>query len=91
MAHFRGVVHGARGPASRLGTSKSGLCIEAQSYQGKVVVDLYVNKDGVDCAHVLLAPHMNSGDGSTRTLYDGPVDAVTSYTLTPTSAQELRP
>lgn len=70
MAHFRGIITGSRGHASRLGGKDSGLTVEAQSWQGKVVTRLY-HKDGIDRAEVSLARH--SGGGTERVLYDGPV------------------
>lgn len=72
MAHFRGVVQGARKAESRLGHKSSGLRTEAQSWEGKVVTYLtYDAKAGHDVAQVWLEPH--HGAGSTRLLYDGPV------------------
>lgn len=70
MAHFRGLVQGARQAETRLGSKNSGLTVEAQSWQGKVVVRLY-HENGEDRAHVSLAPH--GGQGISHTLYDGPV------------------
>ena len=71
MAHFRGTLQGSRGPASRLGTKKSCLRVEAQSWQGKVTVYLYERDDGIDCARVYLDRH--HGEGTCLALYDGPV------------------
>jgi hypothetical protein len=72
MAHFRGTIAGQRGAASRLGSKASGLTVEAQSWQGRVVIDLYHDeKTGQDMAHVYLGTH--HGAGVSRTLYDGPV------------------
>lgn len=71
MAHFRGTIRGARGTESRLGTRNSGLSVEAQSWQGKIVVDLY-EKDGTDYARVYFDRH--EGRGQTKLIYDGPVD-----------------
>lgn len=70
MAHFYGTLHGARGPASRLGHKSSGLETVAASYQGAVKVRLY-GRDGTDMAEVRLTPWQ--GSGSSRVLYDGPV------------------
>lgn len=70
MAHFRGIIQGARGEASRLGHKSSGLRVEAASWQGKVVTVL-TEKDGVDYAHVYLATH--NGSGVSHSLYYGPV------------------
>ncbi len=72
MAHFRGIVAGARGTASRLGHASSGMQVEAQSWEGKVVT--YLQHDaatGQDMATVTLEPH--HGAGTSRVLYHGPV------------------
>lgn len=70
MAHFRGTLQGHRGDASRLGSKASGLQVSAASWQGSVVV--YLTEDnGIDYAHVALAPH--HGKGESRVLYSGPV------------------
>lgn len=70
MAHFIGKVRGGRGEASRLGHANGGLSTIAASYSGAVQVFLSV-RDGVDWAHVTLAPW--HGAGTTRVIYDGPV------------------
>lgn len=72
MAHFRGRIQGIRGEASRLGSPKSGLQVEAASWQGKVTVSLSVNDAGQDVALVELDLH--HGKGTRKTLYDGPVN-----------------
>jgi hypothetical protein len=72
MAHFRGIIKGSRGEASRLGTKHTGIRVEAQSWQGKVVVQLRHNATtGQDIAEVFLQPHEGGGIG--RALYTGPV------------------
>ena len=70
MAHFYGVLQGARGQATRLGHKGSGLSTTAASWQGAVRVELFV-KDGVDWAVVGLTTWQ--GAGITKVLYDGPV------------------
>jgi hypothetical protein len=70
MAHFYGSISGQRGPASRLGSKKSGLQTTAASWQGAVRTTLY-EKAGVDCALVELVPW--HGQGAHQKLYDGPV------------------
>lgn len=72
MAHFRGTIKGQRGEASRLGSKKSGLTVEAASWQGKVVVRLCADEHGgPDEAVVSLEPH--HGQGTSKELYRGPV------------------
>lgn len=74
MAQFRGILNGARGIASRLGNKNSGLTVEAQSWQGKVVVDLsHDSKTGKDFARVSLAQHHSHGMWPPKILYYGPV------------------
>jgi hypothetical protein len=72
MAQFRGVIRGQRGEASRLGHKRSGLAVEACSWQGKVTVDLYHDEaTGLDMARVYLDRH--AGHGTFQELYAGPV------------------
>src|SRR5467141_3221312 len=72
MAHFRAVIQGARGEASRLGTSASGLDATAASWEGSVSVRLWHDKKtGRDMARVSLEPW--HGAGVSRSLYYGPV------------------
>jgi hypothetical protein len=71
MARFYGSIQGNRGPATRMGTPKSGLYSWTAGWQGKVAVELY-DIDGRDMVHVSLAPH--AGHGVNRVLFNGPVD-----------------
>lgn len=72
MAHFRGIIQGTRGEASRLGSKNSGLNVAACSWQGSVVVTLdYDETTGKDVATVALQPH--HGAGVAKVLYRGPV------------------
>jgi len=58
MAHFRGVIHGQRGEASRLGSKQSGLYARVQSWSFDVVVEVRHNKqDNEDWAQFELVPH----------------------------------
>lgn len=73
MAHFRGTLKGNRGAASRLGTKDSGMRVEAQSWQGKVVALLeYDEKTGKNMVQVSLQQH--HGNGTNLLLYEGAVD-----------------
>ena len=84
MAHFRGVVQGNRGDASRLGSKDSGLSVEAQSWDGKVVTGLHYNHtDNRNVAQVALRQHSN-GAGTRATLYFGPVSHVELSGILPT-------
>lgn len=70
MAHFRGTVKGQRKEVSRLGTARSGMMVEAQSWEGKVMVYAYA-EDGCNHVRISFAPH--HGHGVTCLLYDGPI------------------
>ena len=73
MAHFRGTLSAdGKAEVSRFGRKVTGLRVEAQSWQGKVVVELYHNEQtGTDMAHVHLRPHKDKG--TDFELYHGPV------------------
>ena len=46
MARFLGFVEGGRGPVTRLGTPKSGLCVRADGWN--VGVTVYAQANGAD-------------------------------------------
>lgn len=71
MAHFYGSIQGTRGEATRLGSKQAGLRTVAAAWGGACVVELYVDKAGVDCVTVRLRKWQ--GSGVERTIYDGPV------------------
>ena len=71
MGHFRGTLQGQRGEASRLGTKKSGLSVEAASWEGRVRVRLY-HMDGHDYVYIYLDKPL--GQGIDKLLYNGRVD-----------------
>lgn len=73
MAHFYGSVQGGRGKTTRTGTRISGLTTKAASWEGAVETKLY-ERDGADWARIQLVPHF--GNGTFRTLYDGPVSGM---------------
>lgn len=73
MAHFRGTVTGNRSTASRLGTKRSGLTVEAAGWAGKITVEV-TEHDGVDGYIIRLEPHMGSG-GVSRLITSGILDA----------------
>lgn len=73
MARFYGTIQGARGPASRLGHTRSGLRVTAQSYNGDVEVHLGAGKDDSDCAGIMVCAH---GGGQSFCLYHGDVAAL---------------
>ena len=68
MAHFRGVVAGSRGKASRLGTKASGLQTVAQAWSGQVVVQLWESCGGEDCVTIEVEAN---GGGSPHCLFFG--------------------
>jgi hypothetical protein len=49
MSHFYGTLQGARGPATRCGTKKSGVTATAASWAGAVRTQFYINDQGEDC------------------------------------------
>lgn len=71
MAKFLGMVKGARGAASRLGTSNSGITASAQSWGGSVQVQLY-ERDGATVCR-LTSSEGSSFHGNTL-LFDGSLD-----------------
>lgn len=62
----------ARGQTSRLGHASTGLTAVAASHRGAVQTELYVDKNGIDCACVELVPWQ--GVGVKQPLYNGPID-----------------
>ncbi len=54
MAHFIGYLEGNRGPASRLGTAKSGIDARAQGWDIGGRVRVRVNADGEDEVDIYL-------------------------------------
>lgn len=55
MAHFRAKILGNRGPASRLGSKKSGLWARLNGWQGEIVVDLsYDEERDRDVYHIMV-------------------------------------
>lgn len=74
MAQFRGTIEGQRGQASRLGSKASGLTVEAQSWEGKIVTYLYHDDaSGRDMARVTMEQHHSRGEYPSYTIYEGPV------------------
>lgn len=71
MAKFRGIVQGDdKTETSRLGHRL--LTTQAQSWEGKVVTQLWEDDDGIIQARVSLESHQ--GAGTRKVLYDGPVN-----------------
>ena len=75
MARFYGTIQGARGPASRLGHTNSGLTVTAQSYQGDIVVELHAEGDE-DWVTICAREH-GRGNIPVR-LYHGPIAPLTN-------------
>lgn len=71
MAHFYGVIEGARGQATRCGTKSSGMQTHAASWKGAVRTTL-TERNGETHALVELIPWHSIG--VSRLLYAGPVD-----------------
>jgi hypothetical protein len=75
MAKFYGSVQGDRGRATRLGRSHGrGLKTTAQSYEGSVIVFIYVDQQERTCVSISAAQGSKaSGDHS---LYNGPIQGL---------------
>ncbi len=71
MAKFMGIVHGAKGEASRLGTAKSGMETTAASYEGCVKTRLWVQDDEI---HVSIWFDTWKGGGEYKPIYRGPIN-----------------
>lgn len=87
MAHFRGIIQGARGEASRLGTKR--LKTVAQAWGGEVQVTLWQETLGdTPGDYVRISVCANSatyGDtlGPERTLYYGPLSKLRESGIIP--------
>lgn len=79
MAKFRGVVQSDKSEATRL--SHRLLTVQAQSWDGKVVTQIFEKDDGpgqtVIWTTVTLQPH--EGAGTKKVLYEGPVNPELAY------------
>lgn len=75
MAHFYGVLDGARGEATRCGSRLSGMTTTCASWSGAITCRAYQKrtKDDVleDWVEVCMVPWR--GKGTARTIYDGPM------------------
>ena len=69
MARFRGTVKGGRGEGSRLGHKNSGLTLRGNTWNGRITVYLFANKDDEDWASV----GHEDAKGVFTSLYHGPV------------------
>lgn len=58
MAHFRAVIQGSRGEASRLGHKSTGISVKAQTWGWDLsVFVVHRDGDGHDIAHLELVRH----------------------------------
>lgn len=77
MARFYGTIQGARGEATRLGHASSGLRVTAQSWEGRVYVNLSADGDD-DRFHVKIVDYhgktLKSFGGKFRDLKGGEQD-----------------
>jgi len=89
MGHFRGTIHGNRGPASRLGSKSSGLSAHIASWSGAVDTDLWYDAaNDMDMAEVSLTTH--HGHGTRKLLYRGPVSGKDEDRLMIEAAELIR-
>lgn len=70
MARFRGTIEGNRGPASRLGTARSGLYVTANGWNIGASIHLGVNDHGEDEITIRLTGGSN-GRVLSRLIYSG--------------------
>lgn len=62
MAHFRAVIKGNRGEASRLGTKRSGVYARLQTWGHDLVLNMHHDEEGQgDWVTIEIAPHDSSG------------------------------
>ena len=76
MAQFRALIHGSRGPASRLGTKQSNMYVTVQSWEGQVNIVMWHNPTtSEDRVRITLGPHGRAIDSDAMVvcLYEGPV------------------
>ena len=78
MAHFYGKVRGNwSGEATRLGTKKRGLLVEAMSWEGKIVVRLFYHEEKKeDWCSIHKSTHCGVGENSL--IYIGPIGKETT-------------
>ena len=69
MSHFYGTLKGARGEATRCGSSSSGITTTAASWRGAIRTTLYVDDAGNDCFIVTETPW--HGAGQYRVIEEG--------------------
>jgi len=60
MAHFQAGIQGNRGPATRLGTAKSGIYAFARGWEGGARIDIWQGEDGQDYITISIGPHSNT-------------------------------
>lgn len=82
MAHFRGEVSGNRGPASRLGSAKSGMEATAYGWNLGAKVVMYAGEDGEDHVRVVLTEGSGYNAGRTKVLGDFTRDDLSKLTET---------
>lgn len=77
MARFMADIQGNRGPASRLGSARSGMEAHINGWTGGVFVKIYADPT-TDKDSVRIALNGGSGgEGPFITIYDGPIDTST--------------
>ncbi len=74
MSRFYGTVSGGRSEATRCGHRTTGLKVAAGSYSGGVFVELWVDDQDRDCAHIYIGSWQGTGPSNSITLFHGPLD-----------------
>jgi len=72
MAHFQAGIQGSRGPATRLGTSKSGIYAFARGWDGGARIELW-QKNDQDYVSISVGPWSNP---SKIILIEGPINDI---------------
>jgi hypothetical protein len=85
MARFRGTLQGSRGEASRLGDSRSGLEVDACSWNGRIEVRLWAKyarnekapkgEEDIDYVRITSAQH-GSSRNPTGTIFEGTFEEI---------------
>jgi len=75
MAHFQASIQGNRGPATRLGSSKSGIYAFARGWNGGARIDLW-SRDGEDYIEISIGTH---GDMGRYTITSGSIKQVLAH------------
>ena len=75
MSHFYATIRGHRGEATRQGTTRSGMYVNAAGWKGAINIIINYDKEkNIDTYLVSLVPWQGSR-GESRVIAEGPLDA----------------